>query len=44
MDDVSCHEKPGEKAIGPVFKISPSMSNVGEGGGTRERRGGYECG
>ena len=23
VDDVSCHEKPGEKAIGPVFKISP---------------------
>ena len=25
VDDVSRHEKPGEKAIGPVFKISPNV-------------------
>ena len=30
MDDVSCHEKPGEKAIGPVFKFWPIISNTFE--------------
>jgi len=28
VDDVSRHEKPGEKAIGPVFKISPIIKDT----------------